>query len=405
MGWNRGWLTALAGTGINLTLGLLYAWSVFKGPVKESLQISEFEASLPYAVAIAFLSMMSVPAGRLQDRLGPKLIVTIGSVLASVGLILSYFATSVSLLTLTFGVLFGAGSSLAYSSVTPAAVKWFPPALKGLVIGVVVSGLGLAPVYISPLSKLLLAEYGVQTSFLILGIAFLGVTLVLSRLVDTPPAGYVLPVTGGKAVAAGPKAQDYDWRDMLRTKPFWLLWLTYAAGATGGLMVIGHLATYAKSVGVDGGFFLVALLAIFNACGRIAAGVVSDRIGRIRTLMIVFVLHSLALLATPYLKGMLLLSVATAVLGLFYGSYLALFPSITYEYYGTRHGGVNYGLLFTAWGVGGVFGAPLAGYVKDATGSYTLAFLIASGLVLLAAGLTFLVKPPAAASRLLQKAG
>ncbi len=397
MTWNRGWITTLAGTGINLTLGILYAWSVFKGPVKEALHITEFQASLPYAVAIGVFALMMVPAGRLQDRLGPKVIVTIGGILASLGLAFSYFASSITILVVTFGLLAGTGFALGYAATTPAAVKWFPPAMKGIIIGVVVSGFGLAPVYISPTVKALLAAYGVQTSFLILGVAFLVVNMVLARLVNNPEAGYAVPGAVA-AVKAAPKGRDYEWSEMVRTPQFYLLWIMYAAGAMGGLMVTGHLASYAKSIGLESGFFLVALLAVFNAAGRIGGGIVSDRLGRIRTMLIVFVLHAATLLATPYASGLLFLSVCTALMGLCYGSYMSIFPSTTYEYFGTKNGGVNYGLLFTAWGIGGVFGAPLAGYMKDVTGSYTLAFQIAAGLIVVAAAVTFLTRAPQGAA-------
>jgi len=387
---NKGWITTIAGTGINLALGVLYAWSVFKGTIKAELHITEFQTSLPYAVATALFAIMMVPAGRLQDRIGPRMVVMAGGILTGLGLALSYFADSVTILMMTFGVLAGTGIGLGYSATTPAAVKWFSPEKKGTIIGIVVSGFGLASVYISPLAKSLLAAYGFRTSFLILGLVFLVLTTALSMFISNPPAGGVAKA-GGKGKPAN---RDYEWSEMVKTRQFYLLWMMFAAGATGGLMVIGHLAGYALSIGIEGGFLLVALLAVFNAAGRVVAGSVSDKLGRVRTMLIVFLVHGAILLTMPYLTTFFLLSVGTAVVGFCYGSYLALFPSTTYDFFGTKNGGVNYGLVFTAWGVGGVFGAPLAGYIKDVTGSFNLAFQIAAGLLAVAVLLTFLTKAP-----------
>lgn len=397
---NRGWLTTAAGTAINLTLGVLYAWSVFKGTLRSELGITDFQASLPYAVAMGMISLTMVPAGRIQDRFGPRMVVTAGGALMGTGLILSSLTNSVSMLVLTFGIMTGMGIGLGYSAVTPAAVKWFPPAMKGTIIGIVVSGFGLAPVYISPLAKWLLASYGAQTSFLILGVIFLVLTLGLSQLVSNPPKGYV-PASAAPSPTGGPvlppKAKrDYDWPEMVRTPQFYLLWAMLAAGSTGGLMIIGHLATYAKSIGIEAGALLVAVLAVFNAGGRITGGLLSDKVGLTRTMLLVFLLHAATLIILPFMTSFALLTLATILMGFCYGSYLSLYPSATYAYFGTRHGGINYGLVFTAWGLGGVFGAPLAGYIKDATGSYTLAFYIAAGLCVVAALLSLVTKPPVA---------
>ncbi|HEY3366319.1 MAG TPA: OFA family MFS transporter [Symbiobacteriaceae bacterium] len=395
----KGWVVTAAGTGINLALGVLYAWSVFKGSIIAELHVTDFQASLPYAVASGMFALMMVPAGRMQDKLGPRLVLTLGGALTGLGLILSYFAHSITMLVLTFGIVAGTGIGLGFSATIPAAVKWFPPQKKGTIIGIVVSGFGIASVYISPLAKSLLAGYGLNMSFLILGITFLVLIIGLAQLVTNPAKGFV-PV-GTPASAAYPAESsgsrgDYEWFEIIRTSQFYLLWLMYAAGATGGLMIIGHLATYADSIGIGGGFVLVAILAACNAGGRVSAGLISDRIGRTRTMLLVFLVHAAGLLILPRLTSFVLLSAGTGVMGFCYGSYSTLFPSTTYDYFGTKHGGVNYGLVFTAWGVGGVFGAPLAGYIKDVTGAYNLAFYIAAALILLAAGLTFVTKPPKA---------
>jgi OFA family oxalate/formate antiporter-like MFS transporter len=343
-------------------------------------------------------------AGRAQDRLGPRLVASVGGALCGIGMIVASFGTPSSMLPITigFGVLTGVGIGLGYAAATPAAVKWFPAQRKGLITGIVVAGFALASVYIAPLTKLLLQSYGVSGSFRFLGIGFLVVTVGLAQLLVNPPAGYVAVGSRPAVVATGKKpaasaASDYDWRQMLRTPQFALLWLMFACSAFAGLMIIGHMAKIAalQMSGLDLGFLLVAVLAIGNALGRVVAGIVSDKIGGIRTLLIVFVAQAAMMGALAFSHTVATLVPVAAAVGFFYGANLSLFPSTTAGFFGTKNLGVNYGLVFTAWGVGGVFGSMVAGSIVDSAGSYGLAYAIAAGLCVLAAGLTFATKPPA----------
>lgn len=403
---SRGWLVTAAGLGINLALGVLYSWSVIAKTLSKPLAEggwgwSSGQASLPYAIACGVFAVSMVFAGRAQDRFGPKLVATVGGALCGVGMIVASFGTPESTLPiiLGFGMLTGAGIGLGYAAATPAAVKWFPPARKGLISGLVVAGFGLASVYIAPLTTSLLGSYGVDGTFRTLGIVFLVATVLLAQLLENPPVGYV-PAGAGKASAATQvhvPVDDYDWHEMVRTRQFKLLWLMYACSAFAGLMIIGHMAKIAAAqlTTVDLGFLLVAILAVGNATGRVVAGIAADRIGGVRTMLAVFVLQA-AMMGMLWLSGAAwsLIAVAAAV-GFLYGANLSVFPSTTAGFFGTKNMGVNYGLVFTAWGVGGVFGSMTAGTIVDSTGSYGVAYAIAAGLCLLAGGLTFATRPPA----------
>jgi len=393
-------MVVFAGLGLNLALGILYAWSIFGKQLTESVDKGGFgwsktAATLPYTIAIACFAVMMVPAGRLQDRFGPRIVATLGALLAGTGLIITSFATPEVILpaVIGFGVMAGTGIGLGYASAMPAAVKWFPPQKKGLITGLVVAGFGLAPVYIAPLSKYLLSTYGVSYSFRILGIAFIIITAVFTQLIKNPPVNQ----SSSKGVQSGstinPSHADYTWRDMIKTPAFYSLYIQYACAATAGLMIIGHLA---KIVAVQSGntitigFLFVSLLAIFNAGGRIVAGIVSDYIGRIITIAFVCIMQAMIMFFFPQFSTVNAFILGSALVGFNYGACLALFPATTADYWGTKNLGLNYGILFTSWGIGGVFGPMLAGKIADATGAYTTAYYISASLLLFAAFLAMI---------------
>jgi len=389
----RGWVVVLAGTGMNLALGILYAWSVFSKQLVEPIERGGFgwtktQATLPYTIAIACFALMMVPAGRLQDKLGPRLVASMGGLLTGAGLLVASLASPASVLPALagFGLLAGTGFGLGYAAATPAAVKWFPPEKKGLITGIVVAGFGIAPVYIAPLSKHLLATYGVSASFRILGIAFLLVATAFAQLIRNPerPAAPVKKADGVSFAEARP---DRTWREMLRTPMFYMLWIQYACAATAGLMIIGHMAKIVSVQSGDAikvGFVFVALLAAFNAGGRIAAGIISDYIGRVVTLGIVCIMQATILFFFPSFTTIGAFVLGAAVVGFCYGSCLSLFPATTADQWGTKNMGLNYGVLFTAWGVGGVIGPTLAGRIADRTGSYAGAYNVAGMLLMFA---------------------
>jgi len=385
----KGWIVTLAGLGLNLALGILYAWSVFKkamvAPISEGgYGWTNQEATLPYTVAIAMFAVVMIPAGRLQDKLGPRKVAMTGGLLTALGLVIASFSSPSSPLPaiIGFGLFAGAGFGLGYAASTPAAVKWFPPEKKGLITGLVVAGFGIAPVYISPLSKALLANYGIAMSFRILGIAFAVTATLFSMLIRNPETALNVAKPGAKKAVAG----DKTWREMVRSPFFYMLWLQYAFAAIAGLMIIGNMASIVTQQ--SGGLlkaeaaFFVALLAGFNASGRIIAGVLSDYIGRIVTLALVSITQASVLLFFSRFTTFGEFAVGAAVVGLSYGACLSLFPSTTADTWGTKNMGLNYGVLFTAWGVGGVFGPMLAAKIVDATGSYQTAYNVASMLLL-----------------------
>jgi OFA family oxalate/formate antiporter-like MFS transporter len=401
---NRGWIVTFAGTGINLALGVLYSWSIISKQITKAWGWNETQAALPYSVAIALFAFMMVPAGRLQDKVSPRLVATLGGIFCGVGFIIASLGQSLAGLVIGFGILAGTGIGFGYASATPPAVKWFPPERTGLIAGLVVAGFGLASVYIAPLANHLLGRFGIQSTFMILGVAFLIGVVLLAQLLKNPPAGFKplgnpgisnVPAKGGvKAIAA---IEDYEWNEMLRTPQFYLLWIMYCFAAGAGLMIIGKLAKIVDlQAGIKAGFIFVAMLAVGNAAGRVIAGILSDKIGRTWTMFGVFVFQAVLMFLLRGLETYATLVVASVLIGFNYGANLSVFPSATKDYFGLKNFGVNYGFVFTAWGAGGILGPLLSGYIYDTSKNFHSAYLIAALCLLLASGLTFATRAPKA---------
>lgn len=403
---NLGWRVTMAGLGINLALGVLYSWSVISGAIAETdWGWSQTERSLPYSVACLVFCLIMVPAGRMQDKLSPRLVASLGGVLVGIGMIIASFTTTPMGFIIGFGVLAGAGIGFGYASATPPAVKWFPPQKTGMIAGIVVSGFGLASVYAAPLSRWLAADYGLKTMMMALGIGFLFVVVGLAQFLKPPhPAFQLIKGTAQtgehkKELKEQKKTFDLTPGEMLKSVSFYMLWFMYACGAGAGLMVI----SVAKNLGKSGGVAAVVSLAIGNGAGRIVAGMLSDKLGRKLTMFLFFMLQAVmvVLLAVAGKEGSSLNSAsffigACAIVGAAYGSNLALFPSITKDFYGLKNFGMNYGLVFTSWGVGGFLLALLAAKVYDKTQSFAFAMYTSAGLLIAAAVMTFFVKGPAA---------
>ena len=391
---NYGWIVVLAGTGINLMFGVLYAWSIFGANLSSMYKWTSVEASLPYTTAITMFAALMLVGGKLQDRLGPRLVATAGGICVGAGMIVSSLFPSLPGVIIGFGVLTGAGIGMGYSATTPAAVKWFPPSNKGLITGIVVGGFGLASLYISPLTKYLISTYGLFASFQILGIGFGVVIISLAQLLKVPQVAPAPAASVGTAVPAA-ISNDYTWREMLATKQFYILWLMFVAGAIAGLMMIGHLAKIANlQTGQNVGYALVSFIAISNALARPIAGFISDKLGRGRTMMFLYVLQGATLVVFSGFNTFGLVLAGALIVTFAYGAMIAVYPSAIGDFYGLKNMGFNYALLFTAWGVGGVIGPVLAGYILDKTGGYHVAFIVAAVLCFFAAVLGWILKPP-----------
>ena len=403
---NRGWQVTMAGLGINLALGILYTWSIFKLAIKESIMAGDGRfnwdiAALndPYAVCCLVFAFTMILAGRLQDRLTPRITAVIGGLLTGAGLLLSSLSASLGCWILGFGVLTGAGLGFGYASATPPAIKWFPAARTGVIAGIVVAGFGLASVYIAPLANFLIARFSLSQTMMIFGVSFTLVVCSLAMLLINPPKGYVpapSTATGRRPAANAVAAEDFTPLDMMRTGAFYRLWFMFFAGSGAGLIIIGNVAGMARLSLGHLAWVVVALMAIGNAGGRVIAGLISDRIGRTRTLLLTMSFQAmviLSLLAINETQAILLVLAATLI-GFNYGTNLSLFPSATKDYYGLSNFGVNYGLVFSAWGAAGFILPRIAQMIVAYTGSSQAAYIMAATLLVISAAMAVRTTAP-----------
>ncbi len=388
------WLVVAGALLIQVSLGAIYIYSVFKPALKEQFpNWSQTDLALPSQLVLAVFALSMIFAGRIQDKVGPRLIATIGGVLLGAGLILAKYSTSLTTFVIGFSVLGGIGIGAAYVCPIATCVKWFPDK-RGLITGLAVAGFGAGGLVFTPVAKSLIETQGIMNTFMYLGAIFFVAVIIGAQLMKNPPAGWparhAMPQgeAGGKPAGWSPPVsasnnvgmkEDFTWQEMLKTGQFWLLWLTYFAGCTAGLMVIMNTtnvwqscsmlaqsttdAPLAKEVCariLSLGATAVIAVSILNAFGRIAWGKISDNMGRKNTLTLMFVIAAAAMFILNWLTSYPLYISGIGIVGFCFGGFLALYPALTADYFGTKNVGANYGWMFTAYGAGGLFGPWLA---------------------------------------------
>ena len=395
------WWRVVGGMSMNLALGTLYAWSVFVAPLEKEFKWTRAETSNVFTIAVVVFALTFVLAGRLQDKYGPFWVSLTGGVLVSLGFFLCAFTHSLNYLYVCFGVIGGLGNGFGYSTPIPVMAKWFPDK-RGLAVGLAVGGYGGGSAIFGPLANLkLIPAYGVHTTFMILGGIFLVMTVFGAFLLHNPPVGY-RPAGWAPAPTAKAAATTYEFSpgEVLRTPTFYFMWVAYALGASAGLMVISQLVPFAKSVHISSAALATMGLvvgAIGNASGRILSGWMSDALGRLNTLRLMI---AISMVAMPilYLVGSSVgpLYVMVFIVYWCYGTQLSVNGSTAADFWGTRNAGINYGMLFTAWGVAGIIGPRIAGVLFDKYKNYQMAFYTAAVLAAVALLCELVAKRPAA---------
>lgn len=381
------WWRVFGGLSMNVALGTLYAWSVFVAPLEASFGWTRAETSNVFTIAAIVFAITFVVAGRLQDKYGPLGCSLAGGVLVSVGFFLCSYTNSLTYLYICFGVVGGLGNGFGYATPIPVMAKWFPDK-RGLAVGLAVGGYGAGSALFGPLAQLyLIPAYGLPATFRILGVVFFAMTMVGSLLLRNPPAGY-RPEGWSPAVAAASSSTDFTPGEMLRTPTFYFMWLAYALGCSAGLLVISQLVPLAKSAGIAAAALTTMTLvvgAVGNAGGRILSGWMSDRLGRINVLRLMIGISIFAVPMLAFTRGNIALLYA-AVFAVYwcYGTQLSVNGAAVSDFWGTKNAGINYGILFTAWGVAGIIGPRIGGVLFDRYRNYEAALYVAAGLAAVA---------------------
>jgi OFA family oxalate/formate antiporter-like MFS transporter len=393
------WWRVVGGLSMNLALGSLYAWSVFVAPLEKEFGWKRAQTSNIFTIAVVVFGLSFILAGRLQDKKGPFYISLVGGLLVSIGFFLCRYTTDLTYLYVCFGVLGGIGNGFGYATPIPVMAKWFPDR-RGLAVGLAVAGYGGGSAIFGPLANLyLIPNYGWRTTFAVLGGIFLVMTVTGAFLLKNPPAGYRPPGwTPAPAAKAAGTAYDFTPGEVLRTPAFYLMWIAYALGTSAGLMVISQLVPFAKSVGIGSAALATMGLVVGaagNASGRILSGWMSDAIGRLNQLRLMIALSALTMPILYHVGGNVsLLYVVVFVVYWCYGTQLSVNASTTSDFWGTKNAGVNYGLLFTAWGVAGIIGPRIGGVLFDKYRDYKMAFYTAAILAAVALVCELLAKRP-----------
>ena len=399
---NRGILVTIAGTAALLALGVLYSWSVFKANIPAEWGWLEFQKSLPYSVACVVFSIMTFVGARLLALYSPRLIVSAGGIMAGLGVIISSFSSSPWAFTLAFGVLLGSGIGFVYASAGPTALKWFASSKTGLISGIVVAGFGMGSIWVAPLSRSLMESYGLQTTMFYLGIGMLVAVVGFAQLLANPPDDFV--PEGDEQIKTSSKNpnKDFSIRETTRTWQFYVIWIVFAFGSGAGLMIIGNLASIVKDqIGLPAfSAIAVSALALGNGGGRVLYGILSDKIGRRNTLLIAFVMQAFLIgglfftKISSLLTNVPLLMVFVALVGANYGANLAVIPAMMKDFYGAKNLAMNYGVVYTAWGLGGFMVSQLGSTIKDIYGSYDYAYALAAAMLIVGTGLMIFLKSP-----------
>ncbi len=402
------WLVVLGAILIQLSLGAIYAWSVFT-PALEAAGWSKLETQIVFAVGLVTFALVMTVAGRLLESWGPRKLAMAGGLILGGGYVLAGLSggTDFWVVCLGVGVIGGAGIGLGYVVPIAVGMRWFPDK-KGMITGLAVAGFGFGAmgwVKAAGAWGTLIETYSLAGTFVIYGLAFAVLIMLGSVWMRMPPKGWAPAGFQASAMTAAKGRQNFTVAEMLRTPQFYLVFLTFAVCAGGGLMSIGLMKLYpmealqANGYGLAeasaiAGTAMAVFFSIANGMGRIAWGTLSDRIGRRRSVMIMAGTQAAVLFTFTAMAGNeYLLYLGAALIGFNFGGSFALFPTLTADLFGNKRIGQNYPFVFLAYGAGGIAGPILGGMLGD-MGDFPQAFAICAVACLFGAACTALIRYP-----------
>ena len=392
------WIIAAAGVLMQIALGAVYAWSVFRAPLVKQFGWSISEVTLTFTVSIFVLGIAAFFGGLWLNRKGPRVVAITGGILYGLGVFLASFsANKLWWLYLSYGLIGGIGLGLSYIVPVAVLVKWFPDR-RGLITGIAVGGFGAGALITAPVATRLIQSVGVLNTFAYLGIAYLIVTVVASLFMQNPPEGWRpegwTPTASQTSQRAG---GDYTLGQALKTWQWYALWLLLFLNTFAGISIISQEAPiFQELVGVSAvvAASMVGIASIGNALGRVFWAWVSDLITRRATFFVMFVIQVLLFWLLPSLTAVSLMTITTFVVLMCYGGGFGTMPAFAADYFGSKNVGPIYGLMLTAWGCASAVGPLLIAYMRQTTGSYHGALHVIAVVMAISALLPILVSRP-----------
>jgi MFS transporter, OFA family, oxalate/formate antiporter len=394
---NNRWVIAIAGVFLQIALGAVYAWSIFRVPLAKQFGWSISEVTLTFTISIFVLGFAAFFGGLWLNRKGPRVVALTGGALYGLGIFLASFTHRLSWLYLTYGVVGGIGLGLSYIVPVAVLVKWFPDR-RGLITGIAVGGFGAGALITAPVATRLIQSVGVLSTFAYLGIAYLIVTVITGLFMQNPPDGWKPMGWTPTANQTSHRAdRDFTLSEALKTSQWWALWLLLFLNTCAGISIISQEAplfqeeTKVSAVVAAG---MVGLASIGNAVGRVFWAWISDLITRRATFFVMFVGQALLFWFFPNIVTASLETIVTFVVLMCYGGGFGTMPAFTADYFGPKNVGPIYGLMLTAWGFASVFGPLLIAHMRETVGSYRGALHLIAGVMAVSTLLPILVRPP-----------
>ena len=394
------WGIAVAAVIMQICLGAVYGWSVFKKPLMGTEHWTETQVQLNFTLAILFLGIGTIIGGLWQDKKGPRVVASVAGVLYGIGYLLAGFSANTHSLVgmyIGYGVLSGIGMGMGYICPVATLVKWFPER-RGLMTGVAVCGYGAGALVMSPIAARLIVSNGVPFTMYALGIVYLIVVVIAAQFYANPPAGWA--PTGWKptsSVAKAATSYNYSVKEAMATWQFWLLWAMLFLNVSAGIMIISQASPMAQQmVGMTAlqAAAMVGLISIFNGLGRVFWAWVSDYLGRARVYFLLYLIQVVIFFALPKIHNLTLFSICFAVIGLCYGGGFGTMPSFTADFFGPKFMGGIYGIILLAWGAAAIPSPIMIARLHQSTGAFDTSIYVIAGVLAASLVLPLIAKRP-----------
>jgi OFA family oxalate/formate antiporter-like MFS transporter len=392
------WGIALAGIFMQIALGAVYAWSVFRIPLSKQFGWSISQVTLTFTISILMLGFAAFVGGLWLNKKGPRIVALTGGFLYSLGVFLASFsANKLWWLYMSYGVIGGIGLGFGYIVPVAVLVKWFPDK-RGFITGVAVGGFGAGALVTAPVATRLIQSVGVLQTFAYLGIAYLIVTLAAGAFMQNPPDGWKPEGWSPSAAqVANRAANDYTLSTAVGTWQYWALWLLLFLNVTAGISLISQespiFQEFAKVTAIVAAS-MVGIVSIGNAVGRVFWAWVSDGITRKMTFFVMFLLQVGLFWFLPGITDAKILTIVSFVILMCYGGGFGTMPAFAADYFGAKNVGPIYGLMLTAWGLASAFGPLIVAHMRQTSGSFAGALHVIAGVMAVSAILPLLVRPP-----------